>query len=449
MTRPTEASVIPIRLTLDERSGVTLWATPWIEDDEEWQAFLGSGRRVLVFPDPAAMADYLRSGQDNDLTDHPRWPALRRLPADQLEPADGYEYDLDGAYDLAAAEPDPFVISELSDLLDIVQRIAECCDDGTLLRLLEETPEFAGLLADDVSYSGPDGQDRWNALGAALDRSWELVAGRLEDLLEWRAPEGGDAQPPAGAADEDLAAAPTTDRAASGGSSTADLGDATGTAAVDPAQATGSARLGAAQVTGVDGPEPDGVGEDGADQGPGRARASSPGRPTGSAAGSGSGAATIDDSDGAGQPGEGGTIWDEAGILPIEVTSPAGTGFTLRTYIDDEPRFLGADLSIDIFRSAAGLLAFIQAGSDHDLTDLETWPLIGESEGIEVHVATEDVYDLTVPSEASVELALDIAEFCQLAGAADALASRHTGAVPFDTWAAVVAELDTCMDWHD
>ena len=39
MARP---SIVPIALTLDDRTGYTLWAPPWEEDGEEWQAFLGS-----------------------------------------------------------------------------------------------------------------------------------------------------------------------------------------------------------------------------------------------------------------------------------------------------------------------------------------------------------------------------------------------------------------------
>ena len=35
-------SIVPIALTLDDRTGYTLWAPPWEEDGEEWQAFLGT-----------------------------------------------------------------------------------------------------------------------------------------------------------------------------------------------------------------------------------------------------------------------------------------------------------------------------------------------------------------------------------------------------------------------
>jgi hypothetical protein len=107
--------VVPIRLTLDGRSGVTLWATPWLEEGEEWQAFLGTGRRVLLFADATQLADYLQSGEENDLTDHPQWSMVRKLPPAELEPEEGYQFDLDGAYDLATRDPDPFTVTELSD----------------------------------------------------------------------------------------------------------------------------------------------------------------------------------------------------------------------------------------------------------------------------------------------------------------------------------------------
>ena len=50
-------SIVPIALTLDDRTGYTLWAPPWEEDGEEWQAFLGTteddaGAAVPPLPDP-------------------------------------------------------------------------------------------------------------------------------------------------------------------------------------------------------------------------------------------------------------------------------------------------------------------------------------------------------------------------------------------------------------
>ncbi|HZH18724.1 MAG TPA: hypothetical protein VEZ18_00890, partial [Geodermatophilus sp.] len=77
MARP---SIVPIALTIDDRTGFTLWAPPWEEDGEEWQAFLGTSEddraRVHLFPTPAALAAFCRTRTDHDLADHPVWPVV-------------------------------------------------------------------------------------------------------------------------------------------------------------------------------------------------------------------------------------------------------------------------------------------------------------------------------------------------------------------------------------
>jgi len=367
VTRPSEASVVPIRLTVDGRSGLTLWATPWFEDGEEWQAFLGVGSRVLVFGTTAELADFLQSGQENDLSDHPEWTMLSTLPPSQLEPEDGYDFDLDGVYDLAAGDPDPFTVSDLSDIVDIVQRVAECCDDGVLLKLVEETPEFAQLLSDDVSFAGSDGEARWIELGQAVDRSWELVLDRLNGNLEWRGTEVR-----AESTDEDERAE-------------GELADESGPLDEDEAVAVG----------------PDGEQFD---------------------------------------------IWEIAGILPLQVALPDGVGFTLRTYAgpEDEPTFLGSDMNVDLFRSTRGLIAYCRADVEHDLAEMLTWPDIRDADPLPVEVGEEEVYDLTSPNPAALELAQELAEYCQLEGVAAAV----EGGEPAD-WNAVLAEIGTCIRWHD
>jgi hypothetical protein len=404
VTRPSEASVVPIRLTVDGRSGVTLWATPWVEDDDEWQAFLGSGRRVLLFGNAAELAEYLQSGEENDLSDHPQWPALLRLPAWQLQPEQGYEFDLDGVYDLAASDPDPFAVSRLSDLLDIVQRIAECCDDGTLLRLLEATPEFAELLEDNVSFAGGEGEQRWTAVGEALDKCWEGVLDRFGDLLDWRG------ETPA---EEVLAA-----RAAAGAGTT-EVSGAGATSSAAPAKAGDAGETGVDETGELDETEVDETGE-----------ADSAAEES---------AEPADES-----------WWTEAGMLPIELIVPTGHGYTLRTYVDDEPRFLGSNLTVDVFATTEGLVAFCRTEDDHDLADLETWQLIRDAEELPVEVPDDERYDLAAPDPDAVELARDLAHYCQLAGVEEALAGRAGDAgVPFDIWVAAVAEISTCLRWHD
>ncbi|HEV7658198.1 MAG TPA: hypothetical protein VGP36_26155 [Mycobacteriales bacterium] len=406
MTSATDASVVPIRLTLDGRTGVTLWATPWEEDGEEWQAFLGAGQHVLVFGTVEEMAEHLRSGEENDLTDHPRWKDLLQLAPGELEPDEDYVFDLDGAYELALADPDPYTVSELSDLVDLVQRVAEVCDDGVLLRLVEETPEFAALLADDASFAGAEGEDRWTRVGGVVERSWEPLLERFAGLVEWRGSEvlAEDAQTAADRDDdtdddEDIDVVDLTD------DSPAETADEprTGLAAELVRDAVGS--TGAVEVEGED-PTDDGEY----------------------------------------------SIWEVAGILPLSVTLPSGTGYTLRTYNgpDDEPVFLGADLTVDMFRTADGLVAYCRSGAEHDLSEMVTWADIAEvEEDLPVEPEPEEVYDLRSPSEDAVELALEIADYCDLDGVTATLTRRRTGEIPFDAWTAAIDELGTCIRWHD
>ena len=129
MARP---SIVPIALTVDDRTGYTLWAPPWEEDGEEWQAFLGTTEddtaKVHLFPSPAALAAFCRTSTDHDLADHPVWPVVVGLGAADLTPDDDHRYDLDGVYDIAAENPDRWAVEELAATIDIVSRLAECLD---------------------------------------------------------------------------------------------------------------------------------------------------------------------------------------------------------------------------------------------------------------------------------------------------------------------------------
>ena len=414
MTSAADASVVPIRLTLDGRTGVTLWATPWEEDGEEWQAFLGAGQHVLVFGTAEEMVAHLHSGEENDLTDHPRWKDLLQLTPGELEPDDDYVFDLDGAYELALSDPDPYTVSELSDLVDLVQRVAEVCDDGTLLRLVEETPEFAQLLADDASFSGAEGEDRWTRVGAVVERSWEPLLERFGRLIEWRGTEvlAEDIE-----TDEDEDDDEDID--------VVDLDDKTGD---DTDQDTDTDR----------------------ESEPLRSRVAEDLEEVARAAIGSSGERDVEEDE---DPTEGGTysIWEVAGILPLSVTLPSGTGYTLRTYNgdDDDPVFLGADLTVYLFRTAEGLVAYTHAGEEHDLTEMVTWADITDAEELPVDPDPQEVYDLRGPSEDAIELALELADYCDLKGVTRALTRRQDSDIPFDTWTAAVTELETCIRWQD
>lgn len=63
--------------------------------------------------------------------------------------------------------------------------------------------------------------------------------------------------------------------------------------------------------------------------------------------------------------------------VPVEIGTPAATGYTLRRYRDEEhrrePVFLGRDNSVFAFRTTASLVAFLRSGEPHDLLGTPDW----------------------------------------------------------------------------
>jgi hypothetical protein len=186
MTSP-HAPIVPITLTVNDRTGLTLYAPPWEDEDgEEWQGFLGDGAKILLYPSTAELAAFIASGEENDLSDHPGYGQVLKATPDDLRPAPDDHYDLDQVYEWAGDEPDPVHVSALANVVDMVGRIADCCDDGALRRLIEGTPAYAELVDEDVSYQGRDGRKRWTELGDTIADSWERAVGRVESWLSWQ-----------------------------------------------------------------------------------------------------------------------------------------------------------------------------------------------------------------------------------------------------------------------
>ena len=182
-----DAAIVPITLTVNGRIGLTLYAPPWEDEDgEEWQGFLGDGAKILLYPGTRELADFIASGEENDLSDHPAWGYVQKLTPDDLRPGGEDAYDLDAVYEWASGEPDPVHVSALANVVDMAGRIADCCDDGALRRLVEGTPAYAGLVADEVSYHGKEGRKAWNELGDTIADSWERAIGYVERWLSWQ-----------------------------------------------------------------------------------------------------------------------------------------------------------------------------------------------------------------------------------------------------------------------
>jgi hypothetical protein len=180
------APIVPITLTVNGRTGLTLYAPPWEDEDgEEWQGFLGDGAKILLYPSTAELASFIASGEENDLSDHPGWGMVLKATPDELRPTSDDHYDLDAVYEWAGDEPDPIHVSALANVVDMVGRIADCCDDGALRRLVEGTPAYAELVDEEITYQGKDGRKRWNELGDVIADSWERAIARVESWLRW------------------------------------------------------------------------------------------------------------------------------------------------------------------------------------------------------------------------------------------------------------------------
>ncbi|MEP6852814.1 MAG: hypothetical protein ABJA87_09190 [bacterium] len=186
MTAP-DGSIVPIRLTLNERSGLTLWAPPWEDEDgEQWLGFLGDGAKIVLFPSAEDLAEFVATTPEHDLSDHPGWPVVQNFTPAQFRPAEDNRYDLDAAYEWAAEDPTPATESQLANVVEMVLRIAEACEDGGLRRLIGATPEYADLMEGEGTYTGREGSKAWTALGDTIASTWERALRRVETWLDWR-----------------------------------------------------------------------------------------------------------------------------------------------------------------------------------------------------------------------------------------------------------------------
>ena len=368
-------SIVPIALTLDDRTGYTLWAPPWEEDDEEWQAFLGtteddpdtgSRAKVHLFPTPASLAAFCRTSTDHDLADHPVWPIVAALGADDLTPDDDHRYDLDGVYDIAAENPDRWAVEELAATIDIVGRLADCLDtspdseddelddDGQFEAVVELVgkPEIGSLGLGVEAFVGRSGEDAWVGVGVVLDDLWEDVVQELSEHLDWTGAGSATVEeyPPASEIED-------VDRD--------ELPD--DVVLVDDDEAAGATAA----------PATPGV------------RTIARGSRFNAAAAAVALAAEF---------------WESVGILPVEIVVPAGAGVTLRCYVDDVARFLGRNGEIYVFDTPVDLARFCAGNEEHDLTQIASWPEVADTDTLPLP-AEEDRYDLTELSEVLAEVA--------------------------------------------
>ncbi|WP_448641057.1 hypothetical protein [Geodermatophilus sp. URMC 63] len=418
MARP---SIVPIALTVDDRTGYTLWAPPWEEDGEEWQAFLGTSEgetaTVHLFPTPAALAAFCRTSTDHDLADHPVWPVVTGLGAADLTPDDDHRYDLDGVYDIAAENPDRWAVEELAATIDIVSRLAECldsagpdeddaapvtrdtdtadddtADDDTAdddeetefpaLAELVARPEIGSLGLGVDAFVGRSGEDAWVGVGGALDDLWEDVLEELAAHLDWTGAGTTtlEAYPSVAEDEDDL---DDEDDTADDTEDSEDSEEDTGpTAGPQRTVALGSDGSGNRPAAGSTAAAPAEAATAGVSTIRGGSRITATPAAVAAAA----------------------EFWEAVGILPVEIVVPEGAGVTLRCYVEDVARFLGRDGEVFLFDTPTDLARFCAGDERHDLTEIASWPEVADTDTLPLP-AEQDRYDLTELSEVLGEVA--------------------------------------------
>ena len=177
------ADIIPIELGLTAGNVLTLWAPTWREDGEDWEAFLGHGDSLYVFPTTAALAAFIRTSDEHDLLDHPEWEAAGELLVDELAPDDDHSFDIVGVPDLVAEPADIWTLAELTDTVAILRSLAEVCGLDTVDRGAGFRGRVQPAVRRPAAFSGRNGEKLWNEIGAVVAERWDEVVDALDAIV--------------------------------------------------------------------------------------------------------------------------------------------------------------------------------------------------------------------------------------------------------------------------
>ncbi|HEY2226074.1 primosomal protein [Actinomycetospora sp.] len=373
--------IVPITLALTEGDLVTLWAPRWREDGEEWEAFLGDDDHVFAFADAADLAAWIRTsdadGTPHDLLDHPAWAVVGGLSVDELTPEDIQRYDVIGAPELVADEPDTWSVDDLAEITAMVRSLADVCDLGTVTEILDSTPAFAALAGGVLAFGGRDGATLWTELADVVAERWDEVLDALDALV--RVPE----------VDTELAAKLRATATPTGGDLDAATSDDIDDDADGPEDEPRSGSRENAENLPAD---DDAVAADPQDSAVSGPLADAPDDLRSDTAGE---SLHSDLADASEEPAPG--FWEDVGVDPISILSAEGEVITLRCFLDDEPVFLGRGGRIDVFPNARALRSWIAGeGADgHDLAEVSTWSEVTTAAiggDLEVEIAPENRY---------------------------------------------------------
>jgi hypothetical protein len=340
------AEIVPVRLGLTNGDLYTLWAPRWRDDGDEWEAFLGKDEDLYAFESVADLAAFVRTDKDNDLTDHPAWEALTEASAHRFDPPEKRQYDIVGVPEVAAEKPTEESVQTLHRTLAVVSALGSVCELSAITKFFNGNPVLGQLGAGIDVFGGRAGRKRWGEIEAVIGRGWDNVVDALDGIVT---------TPDVDAAAAEKAAAELEEPAPEEPEDQVDQVDEITDADVSDDEQTGD--------------------EAAADESDALARQAADG-------------VLGDDED----------FWLKVGIDPVQLLTRAGTYYTLRCYLDDNPVFLGRNGRISVFGSERSLARYLADEHDHDLSDLATYDDIrtAATDGsLRVQVSDENVYVLS------------------------------------------------------
>jgi hypothetical protein len=335
------ADIVPIRLGLTKGDLYTLWAPRWRDAGDEWEAFLGKDDDLYAFESVADLVAFVRTNTDNDLTDHPAWENLTEANAHTFDPAEDRQYDVIGVQELVAEKPSEETVTELHRTLVIVSAIGSVCELPAVTKFFNGNPVLGTLGGGIDAFAGRSGRKRWAEIEAVIGRGWDNVVDALDDIIS----------------------TPDVDEAASE-KAEAELAEPAPELEVDEEPDEQAEVADESEVDESEVEESDDL-EDHA-----------------------KGLVLGSDDD----------FWLKVGIDPVRMMTSAGTFYTLRCYLEDEPIFLGRNGRVSVFGSGGALARYLADEHDHDLSDLATYDDIrtAATDGsLRVDVSEDNVYVLT------------------------------------------------------
>lgn len=362
------AEIVPIRLGLTKGDVYTLWAPRWRAEGDEWEAFLGKDEELFVFDSVADLVAFVRTDTGNDLTDHPAWDALTEANAHSFDPADRRRFDLVGVQEVVAEKPTEDAVAELHRTLAIVSAIGSVCDLTTISKFFNGNPGLGRLGGGIDTFTGRAGRKRWGEIESVIGRGWDNVVDAIDGVVS---------TPDVDAAASEKAEAELAEPAPEPDEDDGDHGAGGDTAGEQAEVAPGDAKDADTDVDAAD-TDTDAAASEPDDESAVTAALTEQAR--------------------RGVLGSDEDFWLKVGIDPVRMITSAGTFYTLRCYLDDEPIFLGRNGRISVFGSERALARYLADEHDHDLSDLATYDDIrtAATDGsLQVAVTDDNVYVLT------------------------------------------------------